>query len=265
MPRDLQHELDDQATAQTLESMPGLSTQSTSLNMATSESEDLYYDTEEQQIEGVRVYPKALTLSDLDACCILEDTAFPPEQRCSREKFIYRLTVAPELCHGLFTTASPDYEPQHLKTAETAKAACSVESSSPRKQILIAHAIGTLSTNNTVLDEDMALPPGWNDASVPKDPKLGHKPEGRVAMLHSLAVLPSYQGKHIGSTLLKGYIDLLRASGNYDRLALLADDHHVKFYEKHGFTNLGPSKAGFGGVSWNDMVLDFKHGAAAHD
>jgi GNAT superfamily N-acetyltransferase len=129
-----------------------------------------------------------------------------------------------------------------------------VESSSPRKQILIAHAIGTLSTNETILDDDMALPPKWDDLSTPQDGKLGHKPEGKTAMLHSLAVLPGYQGQRVGSTMLKGYIDLVRGIGAYDRLALIADKSHVDYYSKRGFTNLGPSKATFGGEEWFDMV-----------
>ena len=58
----------------------------------------------------------------------------------------------------------------------------------------------------------------------------------------------------MGSTLLKGYIDHLRTSGNYDRLALLADSSHVSYYETRGFQNLGKSKAGFGGVEWSDLV-----------
>ena len=69
-----------------------------------------------------------------------------------------------------------------------------------------------------------------------------------------------YQGKRVGSTMLKGYIDLLRASGNYDKLALIADSSHVEYYEKRGFENLGKSKASFGGVAWFDMVLDLKPG-----
>lgn len=54
--------------------------------------------------------------------------------------------------------------------------------------------------------------------------------------------------------MLKGYIDLLRASRNYDRLAIIADKTHVDYYEQRGFQNLGKSKAGFGGVEWFDMV-----------
>jgi GNAT superfamily N-acetyltransferase len=109
-----------------------------------------------------------------------------------------------------------------------------------------------------VLDDDMALPPHWNDPNVPKDPKLGHKSAGRTAMMHSLAVLPAYQGKGVGSTLLKNYIQLLEGSANYDRLAIIADASHVNYYEQRGFTNLGKSKAGFGGVEWFDLVSGSK-------
>ena len=45
---------------------------------------------------------RPLTIQDIDQCVELEAKGFPPEERCSREKFNYRLTVAPELCAGLF-------------------------------------------------------------------------------------------------------------------------------------------------------------------
>ena len=91
MPRDL-HELWTQATEQTLEDMPSLSEQPSdhqSGGEARASAMDIEPDwepLEEQGPVGVKVYPKALTLSDVDACVILEDAAFPPEQRCSREK-----------------------------------------------------------------------------------------------------------------------------------------------------------------------------------
>jgi hypothetical protein len=87
MPRDLQ-QLWAEATEQTLDSMPGLSEQPNGKGEERSAAMDaeLSWGQEEQGPIGVRVYPKALTLSDVDACCILEDAAFPVEQRCSREK-----------------------------------------------------------------------------------------------------------------------------------------------------------------------------------
>lgn len=262
MPRDL-NQLHTEATDQTLDAMPDLSSQSPTdqlhgevrsapMNVPERGPSEASWGTMDSGTgpEGVKVYSKQLGLSDLESCCVLEDSSFPPEQRCSREKFEYRLTVAPELCHGLFTTSSEEYDAHHLVDAETAKTSNLVETGGSRRQILIAHAIGTLSTNETVLDEDMALPPGWREKAQ-KDPRLGHKADGRVACLHSLAVLPSYQNNRVGSTLLKHYIDILRSSGNYDRLALIADETHVGYYENRGFKNLGKSKASFGGVEWN--------------
>jgi hypothetical protein len=41
---------------------------------------------EEEGPVGVKVYPKALNLRDVDACVVLEEAAFPENQRCSREK-----------------------------------------------------------------------------------------------------------------------------------------------------------------------------------
>ena len=104
MPRDL-HQLWAEATEQTLEDMPSLSEQPSD-HLSGGEERSSAMDVEpnwrkivggsEEDLggeggmtagpEGVKVYPKALTLSDVDACVILEDAAFPPEQRCSREK-----------------------------------------------------------------------------------------------------------------------------------------------------------------------------------
>lgn len=86
MLRDLQ-QLWAEATEQTLSSIPDLSEQPNNHGRDRSAAMDAEWSWgREQQGPGVRVYPKALTLSDLDSCCILEDAAFPPEQRCTREK-----------------------------------------------------------------------------------------------------------------------------------------------------------------------------------
>ena len=46
----------------------------------------------------------------------------------------------------------------------------------------------------------------------------------------------------------------METSGIGDRLALLAHNHLVSFYENVGFRNAGKSEAKFGGGGWNDMV-----------
>lgn len=46
----------------------------------------------------------------------------------------------------------------------------------------------------------------------------------------------------------------METSGIGDRIALLAHDELLKFYENSGFRDRGKSKVQFGGGSWNDMV-----------
>lgn len=94
MPRDLQ-QIWTEITDQTLDGMPSLSPQSPRENRGGYIDIDDFEErsaamdaspAQEVPESNLRLYPKALTLRDLDACCILEDAAFPPEQRCSREK-----------------------------------------------------------------------------------------------------------------------------------------------------------------------------------
>jgi hypothetical protein len=53
---------------------------------------------------------------------------------------------------------------------------------------------------------------------------------------------------------MRSYIQRMEDAGTADRLALLAHDHLVGYYEKLGFTNRGESKATFGGGGWYDLV-----------
>lgn len=99
----------------------------------------------------------------------------------------------------------------------------------------------------------MEVPNDWKTSSTLTS-NTGHKEEGRTVAVHSLAVLPSLQNQGLGSTLLKAYIQRLGYVQAADRVALLAHGELVKFYEKLGFENKGPSKATFGGGNWVDMA-----------
>jgi GNAT superfamily N-acetyltransferase len=129
--------------------------------------------------------------------------------------------------------------------APTASHADNVVTHSNRKNVLVAHVISTLTNNETILDEDMKLPPHG-----------GHNPAGRTIALHSLAVLPGYQNKGIGSIALHDYIKRMNRTGAYDRIAIITYEELVPYYERFGFRSLGPSKAQFGGGGWIDMVRD---------
>lgn len=139
-------------------------------------------------------------------------------------------------------------------SAPTYAVAPKVETGSERRRVLLGHIIATLSTNDLIKDEDMDLPLDWQ-SSTPAASRLGHKPHGRTLMVHSLAVLPGYQGNGIGTLLMSGFIKRMREAKIADRIALLAEDGLVPFYDNLGFDNLGESDATFGGIRWKDMVI----------
>ncbi|KAK5168462.1 hypothetical protein LTR04_006779 [Oleoguttula sp. CCFEE 6159] len=159
-----------------------------------------------------------------------------------------------ELSLGLFTSATPDCEAMGAETAAVAHPAYS--GSPERKRVLLAHLVCTKSTHTTVRDQDMDYPEDWR-AEPLAQPHLGHKEAGRTVCVHSLAVLPGYQGRGYGSALMKSFVQRVETSGVADRIALLTYDRLVPFYEKLGFKNLGKSEATFGGVAWDDMVYEF--------
>lgn len=111
-----------------------------------------------------------------------------------------------------------------------------------------------MTTNRTVTDADMAMP----SSSDAEFPKKGHKDEGRTVCIHSLAVLPEFQRRGLGRTLMKEYLERLKAQDVADRAALIAHGHLVQYYESLGFESKGESAAQFGGGGWIDMVLDLK-------
>lgn len=168
------------------------------------------------------------------------------------EQFIYRLRHCGNICYGLFTTVDPDSNDDD-KNAPTYAVAPKVDSNYERRRVLLGHIIATLTTNEVIKDEDMALPPDWA-SKTPTPSNLGHKEAGRTLCIHSLAVLPDYQNKGIGSNLMSGYIKRMKDSKICDRIALLAEDNLVPFYDALGFDVVGESEATFGGVSWKDMV-----------
>ncbi|KAF2774497.1 acyl-CoA N-acyltransferase [Teratosphaeria nubilosa] len=196
-------------------------------------------------------YTQTLSMSDVDSCVKLEEEAFPPNERASREKFQYRLKTCGELSLGIFTSHSND----EISTSSTS---APVYSGAPqRKAVLLGHILATKTTNPTVTDDDMAIPPPNTT-----NPNIGHKEEGRTICIHSLAVLPEYQRRGLGATLMRAYLQRIESHGVADHVALIAHDYLIAFYEKFGFVNKGRSEAQFGGGGWFDMVRELRPGNA---
>jgi len=197
--------------------------------------------------DNLHPYTQILGPSNLEQCVALEDAAFPEHERCSREKFIYRLTRCPELSLGLFSRPT---------LSEAANA------TSPIIPDLVAHVIATRTPAPAVTDASMSLPDNWKTrrSSLPgpgDEEPLGHQEQGSTIAVHSVAVAVRHQKKGLGSVLLKAYCQRIKDSKIADRIALLAHDHLINFYEGLGFVDMGPSAATFGGGGWHNMILEF--------
>jgi GNAT superfamily N-acetyltransferase len=64
-----------------------------------------------------------------------------------------------------------------------------------------------------------------------------HEPEGTTVALHSLCVHPGWRAKGLGTQILREYIKRMESENGVKRIALIAHDELVPFYERHGFDN----------------------------
>ncbi|KAJ5604587.1 hypothetical protein N7510_009741 [Penicillium lagena] len=191
------------------------------------------------KLDELHPFVQLLSVSNVEDCVEVEN-AFPENERCSRDKFVYRLSRCPELSLGLFTLPIiPEGQPKPRAT-------------------LVGHIIATRTSEPCVTDRAMRLPDNWQNErwSFEEDHAVGHEEGGSTIAIHSLAVLPDHQGKQVGSTLLKSYIHRIREAQIADRIAIIAHDHLIPFYESFGFVSHGPSKCQFGGGGWVDLILE---------
>jgi len=207
--------------------------------------------TVKDSVKELHPYAQTLGINDLESCLALENATFSKENRASREKLEYRLNKCGQLCLGLFTSAEPG-TPAH--DAETSQFANPPDSSAPdRKGVLLGQIIATLTTNELVKDEDMDAPENWQE-NRQAETGVGHKENGRTLAIHSFAVLPAYQRRGLGTTLLKAYVQRMVEGEVADRISILTYEHLVPYYRVMGFKNLGKSDSKHGGTSWIDMV-----------
>jgi ribosomal protein S18 acetylase RimI-like enzyme len=127
------------------------------------------------------------------------------------------------------------------------------------KHRLIAHISATRTPSRTATDASIGFPPDWmkRRSSLPVAGEVepeGHQEQGGTVVLHSLAVANEHQRKGLGTILLKAYIERIKSAKIAERISLVAHSKLVKFYERFGFVNEGPSDVTFGGGRWKSMV-----------
>lgn len=89
--------------------------------------------------------------------------------------------------------------------------------------ILLGHVVSTKTSDLSATDRSMDCPNDWN-SEKPAPSRGGHQEAGRTIVLHSIAVLPRFQGRGLGQVLVKAYIQQISGAGIADRLALIAHD-----------------------------------------
>lgn len=101
----------------------------------------------------------------------------------------------------------------------------------------------------------MDIAPDWQMNSSSTSIQ-GHREDGRTIAIHSLCVLPAFQGRGLGKTIMKSYQQRMETSGVADRIALLSHDHLARMYEGMGFQAKGKSNVRFAGGGWNSLVKE---------
>ena len=137
---------------------------------------------------------------------------------------MYRLSKCGELCLGIFCTAVPG---SGIK-AETLATGRPVETSRRNGAIsvLLGHVVASKTTSMLATDSSMDYPRDWNSEN-PTPSEVGHQEGGRTVVLHSVAILPEFQGRGLGRVLMMAYIQQMNGAGISDRLALIAHDVSV--------------------------------------
>lgn len=111
---------------------------------------------------------------------------------------------------------------------------------------------------------------GNTDEEKEKSKRRGHTETGIFVAIHSVVVDAEFQGQGLGSTLMTDYIQRMETvqavpsvqSGPSRKgaLILLADEKHVPFYSRLGFTDDGVSECKFGNTVWHDMSKPLESG-----
>ncbi|KAI9252280.1 acyl-CoA N-acyltransferase [Phascolomyces articulosus] len=168
------------------------------------------------------VYEPA-TLTDLDIIADIETQSYHPDEAASKEQIANRMQYANECDPNLF------YGAWTLDTNNNNK-----------KDKVAGFVCTTLGSTPLVTDESMKE----------------HDPKGKVVYLHSVCVNPEIRRQKVATRLMQHWIELLKQSKKYDRIALISRENLIGLYESVGFKYLQKSEVVHGPDPWFDMVID---------
>ncbi|SCU83657.1 LAME_0C06018g1_1 [Lachancea meyersii CBS 8951] len=181
----------------------------------------------------LHMYIRPLLIEDAHEVCELESRGFPPEERASRDTTEFRLKTCPELCSGLFIR--------------------NVEGNEVKGEKLIGHIMGT----------KIPASPDHSQPSMITLESMGkvHDEASSTVGIHSVVIAPEHQKKNLATLLLTDYIQKLSNQEVGQRIAIIAHEPLVPFYERIGFQLKGENRQvqadpAFSKTKWCDMVRE---------
>lgn len=220
---------------------------------------------------------RPLNLEDIDQVQGLENLGFQPSERCSLDGLKYRLSTCPELSTGLFIR---QFKPKYHERDDELKSNADEEDNDlntgikekdslddidddylpePRSTIvsekLIGHILGTKIFGDFITEEAMEIPKLNSKGTIinENERKKGHIESSSTIGIHSIVVHPNYQKKNLATLLLHDYIQKLSNQQVGDKIAIIAKENLLPFYNRIGFITKGISKCQHGGEEWYDL------------
>lgn len=197
---------------------------------------------------------RPLTISDLIQVEELEAAVLPEDRCASKEILRYRLTVAPELCCGLFFREYiPEFNQVNLpEVAERINKEhhdhvhhAAIQPDEPGKssvvrETLVGHVLATKIRGSKI-------PADSTELLVEGKSQAGHDERSRIIGIHSVCVSSEWKRRNLGTLMLHDYIQKLSNQDLGDQIVLVCDLDMVNFYAKIGFVQLDESEQLEGG------------------
>lgn len=109
------------------------------------------------------------------------------------------------------------------------------------------------------LGEHVAAEVTWISVPCPPQESLTqHRPRGRTAHLHVLAVHRTFRQQGKGPILLWRYLHHLGSQPAVRRAVLMCEDPLVPFYEKFGFQAVGPCAVAVGSLAFTELQCSLR-------
>ncbi|XP_036920809.1 serotonin N-acetyltransferase [Sturnira hondurensis] len=103
----------------------------------------------------------------------------------------------------------------------------------------------------------------WDEERLTQESLTLHRPGGHTAHLHVLAVHHNFRQEGKGSVLLWRYLGHLGSQPTVRRVVLMCEDPLVPFYQRFGFSPVGPCAVTVGPLTFTELQCSLQGQAAS--